>query len=89
MITDYARSTSLTQGQHFTVIMASSSVPLFSIPPPTAVNDTHKVYSVAIGIILIGIFTTITVALRLLYRFYKKKNGLDDYAIIVSLVGIS
>lgn len=61
---------------------------MFFIPPPTRVDNEHKVFSIAAAIIVIGVVTTILVGARLTYRFWKKNQGLDDYAIIVSLVSI-
>lgn len=66
--------------------MADATATLFTIPPPTEIDDTHKIYSVAAGIAVIGIIASLIVSLRLGYRFWKKNFGLDDYAIIVSLV---
>lgn len=64
------------------------TVPIFFIAPPTRVNDTHKVYSIAGAIILIGVVTSLLVGVRLTYRFWKKNQGPDDYAIILSLVSM-
>ena len=64
--------------------MSVSPVPSL-IPPPTEINDTHKVYSVAIGIILLGIFSSLFTLLRLWYRFSSHTLGPDDYAIMPAL----
>ncbi|KAG8160087.1 hypothetical protein KVR01_010724 [Diaporthe batatas] len=52
------------------------------IPPPTAVDDTHKVYSIAIGCGIMCGVTTVVVLARLLFRWKSKTLGLDDYAFI-------
>ncbi|KAI1762243.1 hypothetical protein GGR53DRAFT_521814 [Hypoxylon sp. FL1150] len=51
-------------------------------PPPTEVNNTHKVYSIAIGCILMGIVGSVFVSARLWYRVRSRTLGVDDYAII-------
>lgn len=56
------------------------------IPPPTEINDTHKVYSIAIVYILLALLTCLVVATRLAYRFRTNNLGIDDYVIIPSLV---
>lgn len=65
---------------------SNTSSSLFSIPPPTEINNSHKTYSIAIACIILGFITTLVVAARLAYRFWKKSAGLDDYAIILALV---
>ncbi len=56
------------------------------LPPPTEVNNTHKVYSIAIGCILMGIVGSAFVSARLWYRVRSKTLGIDDYAIIPAFV---
>ncbi|KAI0006672.1 hypothetical protein F4779DRAFT_595391 [Xylariaceae sp. FL0662B] len=56
------------------------------IPPPTVVNDTHKVYSIAVASIVLGIITTLIVFVRLGTRLTTKTLGPDDYAIIPATV---
>ncbi|KAI2769590.1 hypothetical protein F4815DRAFT_489605 [Daldinia loculata] len=56
------------------------------ISPPTTVNDTHKVYSIAVSSIVLGIITTLVVFIRLGTRFTSKTLGPDDYAIIPATV---
>lgn len=64
----------------------ASNTTLFSIPPPTKINDTHKVYSIAVACIVLGVFASLTVILRLIQRVRSRAFGLDDYAIIPGLV---
>lgn len=56
------------------------------IPPPTEVNDTHKVYSIAIGCAVMCGFTTLVVLGRLLFRWKTNTLGLDDYAFVPAIV---
>ncbi|OTA55079.1 hypothetical protein K449DRAFT_425945 [Hypoxylon sp. EC38] len=56
------------------------------IPPPTERNDTHKVYSIAIVCIILGVLGCVFVGARLWYRVRTKTIGIDDYAIIPSFV---
>lgn len=66
-----------------------STIPLSEfIPPPTEINDTHKVYSIAIAYILLALLTCLVVVTRLAYRFRKNNLGIDDYVIIPSLVSL-
>lgn len=66
-----------------------STIPLSEfIPPPTEINDTHKVYSIAIAYILLALLTCLVVVARLAYRFQKNNLGIDDYVIIPSLVSL-
>lgn len=64
----------------------SSNTTLFSIPPPSKINDTHKVYSIAVACIILGVLASLTVILRLIQRVRSRAFGLDDYAIIPGLV---
>lgn len=64
----------------------ASNTTLFSIPPPTEINDTHKVYSIAVACIVLGVLASLTVILRLIQRVRSRAFGLDDYAIIPGLV---
>ncbi|KAK7959062.1 uncharacterized protein PG986_003916 [Apiospora aurea] len=52
------------------------------IPPPTEVNDTHKVHSVAAACIALCIVACLTVSSRLVLRVRKRDIGLDDIAIV-------
>ncbi|ROV92174.1 hypothetical protein VMCG_09280 [Cytospora schulzeri] len=64
--------------------MSNSTVSL--VPPPTVVDDTHKVYSVAIAVgVLCGV-TTVTGLGRLFFRWNSGALGLDDYAFIPALM---
>ncbi|MCJ1247588.1 hypothetical protein MMC30_004803 [Trapelia coarctata] len=65
--------------------MASPSLPQL-IPPPTQIDDTHKVYSVALACILLGIVASMFVLLRLGQRIHSRTFGNDDYAIIPALL---
>lgn len=56
------------------------------IPPPDAVDDTHKVYSIAIGCAVMCGVTTLVVLGRLLFRWKTNTLGLDDYAFIPAIV---
>lgn len=58
-------------------------------PPPTEINDEHKVYSIAISIVVLCAITTIIVLWRLWARYKTESFGLDDYAIIPALVRIA
>lgn len=64
--------------------MSNSTASL--IPPPADVDDTHKVYSIAIALgVLCGV-TTVTGLARLFIRWNSSGFGLDDYAFIPALV---
>lgn len=72
-------------------IMASTSgttaAPAISlIPPPTVIDDTHKVYSIAITCIVLGFVAILTVTCRLAQRIHARAFGADDYLIIPGLV---
>ncbi|KAI1400389.1 hypothetical protein F4819DRAFT_367943 [Hypoxylon fuscum] len=56
------------------------------IPPPTERDDTHKVYSIAIACIILGVLGSAFVCARLWYRLRTKTFGIDDYAIVPSFV---
>ncbi|KAI5917431.1 hypothetical protein F4810DRAFT_717715 [Camillea tinctor] len=56
------------------------------IPPPPALNDTHKQYSLAITFIVLGAVTTIIAFVRLVTRFASRTSGADDWAIIPAIV---
>ena len=64
--------------------MASSQQHL--LPPPTVVDDTHKVYSIAIACIMLGILASLVVLWRLGVRLYARAFGADDWAMIPALV---
>lgn len=59
------------------------------IPPPTAVNNTHRDTSIASAIIVLGILTTLIVFARLVQRHMSKNLGPDDYAIVPAVVRMS
>lgn len=59
------------------------------IPPPADVDDTHKVYSIAIAIGILCAVTTVTGLARLLFRWRSDALGLEDYAFIPALVSPS
>lgn len=65
----------------------SSTAPTLT-PPPTAVDDTHKVYSIAIGCGVMCGVTTLVVFARLLFRWKSDTLGLDDYAFIPAIVRV-
>ncbi|KAL2170266.1 hypothetical protein VTG60DRAFT_5042 [Thermothelomyces hinnuleus] len=56
------------------------------IPPPTEVNDAHKVYGVAAGCIVMCIAASGMVLWRLYLRVAARKFGLDDYATAFALL---
>jgi hypothetical protein len=56
------------------------------IPPPTIVNDEHKQYGIAIGIIVLSAIATVVTGLRLWYRASRQTFGADDIAIVPALV---
>ncbi|KAL2164999.1 hypothetical protein VTH06DRAFT_295 [Thermothelomyces fergusii] len=56
------------------------------IPPPTEVNDEHKVYGVAVGCIVMCIVASSMVLWRLYLRVVNRKFGLDDYATAFALL---
>ncbi|KAF7594712.1 hypothetical protein BBP40_008605 [Aspergillus hancockii] len=56
------------------------------LPPPETINNTHKVYSVAIACIVLGIVSGGCVILRLAQRLYARAFGPDDCIIIPGLL---
>ena len=58
------------------------------LPPPETINNTHKVYSVAIACIVLGIISSGCVILRLMQRLSTRSFGPDDYVIIPGLVSL-
>jgi hypothetical protein len=64
--------------------MSSSAQDL--LPPPSEVNDSHKVYSFGIMCSLMCALGTISVLGRLAIRYHFRNFGADDYAIIPALV---
>ncbi|KAI1145860.1 hypothetical protein F4825DRAFT_226671 [Nemania diffusa] len=56
------------------------------IPPPTTVDNTHKVYSVAIACAVLAAVTTLICSARLTHRFRERAVDVDDYALIVALI---
>lgn len=56
------------------------------IPPPTEINDAHKVYSIAAWCIVLGLVTSLCVLWRLGLRFQTSTFGADDYAMVPALV---
>ncbi|CAD6593167.1 MAG: hypothetical protein ASARMPRED_007095 [Alectoria sarmentosa] len=64
--------------------MASSQQNL--LPPPTAIDDTHKVYSIAIACIVLGVVTSFIVLSRLGVRIKARAFGADDWAMIPALL---
>ncbi|PLB50837.1 hypothetical protein P170DRAFT_311745, partial [Aspergillus steynii IBT 23096] len=61
-----------------------SSVPL--IPPPETINDAHKVYSIAVACIVLGVVSSLCVLVRLGQRIHAHAFGSDDCAIIPGLL---
>ncbi|KAK0636789.1 hypothetical protein B0T17DRAFT_613471 [Bombardia bombarda] len=55
------------------------------LPPPDQINDTHKVYSVAVAVGVMAGVTTFIVLWRLYSRFMTRSYGLDDWTIIPAL----
>jgi hypothetical protein len=66
-------------------IMATNSTSNL-IPPPTATNDSHKVYSVATSCIALCALACCTVFARLTARYIGGILGPDDYAIMPATV---
>ena len=64
--------------------MASSQQNL--LPPPTEIDDTHKVYSIAIACIMLGIIASLIVLWRLAVRLSARAFGPDDWAMVPALV---
>ena len=64
--------------------MASSQELL--LPPPTEINNAHKVYSIAVWCIVLAFVSSLCVSWRLGLRIYARAFGADDYAIIPALV---
>ncbi|KAL8916331.1 MAG: hypothetical protein Q9172_006351 [Xanthocarpia lactea] len=62
----------------------ASSQPL--LPPPSEINDTHKVHSIAAWCIVLGVVTSLCVLWRLGLRFQTRSFGADDYAIVPALL---
>ncbi|KAI1391740.1 uncharacterized protein F4822DRAFT_441030 [Hypoxylon trugodes] len=56
------------------------------LPPPTTVNDDHKVYSFGVACIVMGIVGSSSVLSRLFIRYRHGSLGMDDYAMISALV---
>lgn len=56
------------------------------IPPPTAIDDTHKVYTIAIAVGILAGVTTLAAISRLFIRWRSGALGLDDYAFVPALV---
>ncbi|KAK8085981.1 hypothetical protein PG994_000955 [Apiospora phragmitis] len=54
------------------------------IPPPDQVVDTHKVHSIAIACIALGVIGTLSVGVRVGVRVGHGNFGADDYAIVVA-----
>lgn len=59
------------------------------IPPPTVINDSHKVYSVAASCIALGVIATFTVLLRLGTRLRLGLMRNEDYVIVLATVSKS
>ncbi len=66
--------------------MATASLQQHLLPPPTAVDDIHKVYSIAITCAVLGVFASLVVLLRLGLRIRARAFGRDDWAVIPALV---
>ena len=56
------------------------------LPPPTEINNTHKVYSIAAWCIVLGLIASLCVLWRLGVRISTRQLGADDYAVIPALV---
>ena len=48
------------------------------LPPPTAIDNTHKVYSIAVACIVLGVIASLTVLSQLGVRLYSRAFGADD-----------
>ena len=66
--------------------MASASTQQSLLPPPIAINNAHKVYSIAIACIVLGIAASLIVLLRFGLRIRAHAFGLDDWAMLPALV---
>ncbi|KAK0706116.1 hypothetical protein B0T26DRAFT_755646 [Lasiosphaeria miniovina] len=62
---------------------ATGLVPLL---PPTEINDTHKVYSMAQSFLVMMFLATGVCVWRLVARFRAGNFGLDDYTAVVALL---
>ncbi|RDA84358.1 hypothetical protein CP532_2599 [Ophiocordyceps camponoti-leonardi (nom. inval.)] len=69
-----------TMAQNLTADIASL------LPPPTTINDSHKVYGVAVACAVMSGFATSVVLWRLYLRYTSRAFGLDDWATIPALV---
>ncbi|RDA95545.1 hypothetical protein CP533_1180 [Ophiocordyceps camponoti-saundersi (nom. inval.)] len=56
------------------------------LPPPTTIDDSHKVYGVAIVCAVMSGFATSVVSWRLYLRYTSRAFGLDDWATIPALI---
>lgn len=56
------------------------------LPPPTVVDDTHKVYSIAVACVTLGVVASLTVLSRFALRIRARAFGLDDWAMVPALV---
>jgi hypothetical protein len=56
------------------------------LPPPTKVDDTHKVYSVAVACVTLGVVASLTVISRFALRIRARAFGHDDWAMVPALV---
>ena len=64
--------------------MASTQAEL--LPPPTTINNTHKVHSIAAWCIVLGFIASVCVFSRFGVRMYTRAFGADGYAMIPALV---
>lgn len=56
------------------------------IPPPAEIDNSHRVYAIAVVCVVLCVVTTFLVLVRLAYRMQSRTLGADDYATIPSLV---
>lgn len=56
------------------------------IPLPLEIDNSHKDYSIAIAIIILGIVASCVVFARLGHRYLTGHLGVDDYAMIPAVV---
>ncbi|KAI1466787.1 uncharacterized protein F4812DRAFT_65970 [Daldinia caldariorum] len=56
------------------------------IPPPTTINNTHKVYRIAIVCIVLGVISSAAVVARLGQRWRTKALGAEDYAMVPAIM---
>ncbi|KAI4270406.1 MAG: hypothetical protein LQ337_006703 [Flavoplaca oasis] len=56
------------------------------LPPPTEIDDTHKVHSIAAWCIVLGVIASLSVVWRFGLRLQTRTFGADDYVMIPALL---